>query len=554
LKKEDEIAATNKLLRLIRGDKEIPGIEDSKDLSDTDDRVRSTESSTEEFSTVSLIREKGEETPFESAFPDDEEDDEEEEGFSSFSERLNQASSWHEPGGPENASEISPEIAPENAVDEPEDTPDRADATARDGFPSAQWEQEGHQETAERGSAFSDASSSHPASSFPSSSLPQQASPITSGAPRQVPSTLGRELGREVGVERESDQEVYRQQGELKGNMKSTLGLDIGSRYVKFVQLQRKMSKYHLISWGIVKILPKTSEAGMSPVTNILRGLFKGLSSSHIKVISSVGGASVIVRHIKFPPLSHKEIDESIRWEAKSYVPFPLRDVNIDYQILSKSAKNKEMDVLLVAVTKKLLQDHLDVLQNIQINPSIIDINSLALVNSFSSGNSGRDERAVVLLDIGFANTILNIYKKDDLYLTRDIPIAGDAFTIHLQKENRHPEGRSLSYEEAENIKFNKNFDINTIRPVLDNLTKEIRRSLIYYDNQTSRRGFSRIILTGGSSRISGLVSYFSEELGLTVEIANPLQTIQVDSRRFAQDELQFFSPQIALAVGLASR
>ena len=542
MKKEDEIAATNKLLRLIRGDKEISGSEDSRDLSDTDDRVHSTESSTEEFSTVSLIREKGEGTPFESAFPDDEEDDEEEEGVGPFSGRLNQASSWHDPGEPENA--------PKNAIDEPEDATDRAGANARDDFSSAQWEQEGHPEPAEQGSAFSDVTSSHPASSLPSASLPHQVSPIPSGTPRQVPSTLGRELG----VERESDQEAYRQQGELKGNMKSTLGLDIGSRYVKFVQLQRKMSKYHLVSWGIVKILPKTSEAGMSPVTNILRGLFKGLSSSHIKVISSVGGASVIVRHIKFPPLSHKEIDESIRWEAKSYVPFPLRDVNIDYQILSKSAKNKEMDVLLVAVTKKLLQDHLDMLQNIQINPSIIDINSLALVNSFSSGNSGRDERAVVLLDIGFANTILNIYKKDDLYLTRDIPIAGDAFTIHLQKENRHPDGRNLSYEEAENIKFNKNFDINTIRAVLDNLTKEIRRSLIYYDNQTSRRGFSRIILTGGSSRICGLVSYFSEELGLTVEIANPLQTIQVDSRRFAQDELQFFSPQIALAVGLASR
>jgi type IV pilus assembly protein PilM len=193
-------------------------------------------------------------------------------------------------------------------------------------------------------------------------------------------------------------------------------------------------------------------------------------------------------------------------------------------------------------------------LQNIQINPSIIDINSLALVNSFSSGNSGRDERAVILLDIGSANTILNIYKKDDLFLTRDIPIAGDAFTAHIQKENRHVEGFDLSYEEAEKIKLDKKFDLNTIRPVLDNLTKEIRRSLIYYDNQTSRRGFSRIILTGGSSRLPGLVGYLSEELGLAVEIANPLQTIQIDPKRFAQDELQFFSPQMALAVGLASR
>jgi len=504
LKKEEEIVATNKLLRLIRGEKEIAGSEDPQDLPGTDDQ----EDSTEEPSTVSSIREQGEGEPLESPVHDGEED----QGLRSFSGLLNQEPSWN----------------------------DREDTDERDDFPGSQ--QGSHREPVEK--AFPDDLSPHPASS-----LSQKVSPISSAGvtPRREPGSI-----------RESDQEVYRQQGELKGNVKSTLGLDIGSRYVKFVQLQRKMNKYNLISWGIVKVIPKASESVVAPVTNILRGLFKGISSSHIKVISSVGGSSVIVRHIKFPPLSHKEIDESIRWEAKSYVPFPLRDVNIDYQILGKSMKNKQMDVLLVAVTKKLLQDHLDMLQNIQINPSIIDINSLALVNSFSSsqGNSGRDDRAVVLLDIGSANTILNIYKKDDLYLTRDIPIAGDAFTIYLQKEDGHlkAEGRSRSYEDAEKAKFDSKFDINNIRPVLDNLTKEIRRSLIYYDNQTSRRGFSRIILTGGSSRLSGLVGYFSEELGLTVEIANPLQTVHFDSKRFAQDELQFFSPQMALAVGLASR
>jgi type IV pilus assembly protein PilM len=534
LKKEDEIAATNKLLRLIRGEKDIMGSKDPQDIP----RIDEQENSTEEFSTVSLIRENGEGKPLESSVPDGEGlvsdgkglvsdgeepvfDGEEDEELRSFSGRLDHISSWNDP-----------EDTSDRRVTA--DRVDTADADEGDDPPDARWGQGSYREPVK---AFSDDSFPYPAPSLPASSLPQPVLSVPSATPR-----------RDTGGERESDQEVYRQQGELKGNMKSTLGLDIGSRYVKFVQLQRKMNKYHLISWGIVKIIPKASEGGVAPITNIMRGLFKGISASHIKVISSVGGASVIVRHIKFPPLSHKEIDESIRWEAKSYVPFPLRDVNIDYQILGKSTKNKQMDVLLVAVTKKLLQDHLDMLQNIQIKPSIIDINSLALVNSFSSGNAGRDDRAAVLLDIGSATTILNIYKKEDLYLTRDIPIAGDAFTIYLQKENH------LSYEEAEKVKFDGKFDVNTIRPVLDNLTKEIRRSLIYYDNQTSRRGFSRIILTGGSSRLSGLVGYFSEELGLTVEIANPLQTIQVDPKRFAQDELQFFSPQMALAVGLASR
>ncbi|MEW5803982.1 MAG: type IV pilus assembly protein PilM [bacterium] len=475
MKKEDEIAATNKLLRLIRGEKGVPGSEESQDPPDDGDQAGFAEplsagSSMREGPSGSLIPEK-----------DDSKNDR------SF-----------------------------NNSDEPDHGSEGPDGTSD---PDARREQESFYE-----SHKTDAN--HVPSSLP---------PLISTASRK-------------GTGEESEQEGYRQQGEIRGNIKSSLGLDIGSRYVKFVQLQRRMNKYHLIAWGIVKVAPKSPEGGTASVTPVLRGLLKGVSSSHTRLISSVGGASVIVRHIKFPPLSDKEIDESIRWEAKSYVPFPLRDVNIDYQILGKSTKNKQMDVLLVAVTKKLLQDHLDMLQSIQLKPSIIDINSLALVNSFSSGNTGKDERAVVLLDIGSSTTILNIYKKDDLYLTRDIPIAGDAFSLYLQKELH------LTYEEVESIKRDGKFDINTIRPVLDNLTKEIRRSLIYYDNQTSRRGFSRIILSGGSARLPGIVHYLSEELGLTVEIANPLQTIQIDPKRFSQDELQFFSPQMALAVGLASR
>ena len=126
-----------------------------------------------------------------------------------------------------------------------------------------------------------------------------------------------------------------------------------------------------------------------------------------------MGGPSVIVRHIKFPPLSNKEIEESIKWEAKTYIPFPLKEVNIDYQILGRSVKNKRVDVLLVAVTKKLLQDHLGKLQHFHITPSIVDINSLALVNAYSAKNQIKEERSIVLLDIGASTTILTIHKKN---------------------------------------------------------------------------------------------------------------------------------------------
>lgn len=341
---------------------------------------------------------------------------------------------------------------------------------------------------------------------------------------------------------------LYKSHGELRGNINSYLGLDIGSRSIKFVQIQHKLNKQNLISWGIIKIPPIIEKENKKPQVTILKNLLTGISNSRIKVISSIGGPSVIVRHIKFPPLSDKEIEESIKWESKTYIPFPLREVNIDYQILGRSPKNKQVDVLLVAVTKKLLKEHLESLHYIQINPHIVDINSLALVNCYTMNNEHKEERATVLLDIGASTTILNIYKKNDFFFTRDIPIAGDVFTSHIQ-EKKH-----LNYEDAENSKRDKGFPLNTIKPALDNLIKEIRRSLIYYDNQTMRKGFSRVILSGGSSRLSGLAGYLSEELGLKVNIANPLRSINIDPKKFSLEELDLFAPHIALAIGLTNK
>ncbi|MEW6379043.1 MAG: type IV pilus assembly protein PilM [bacterium] len=495
MKKEDEIAATNKLLRLIRGEKDPSESTPPRDIPN----AGKDGGSDEELPERSPILKSNEydDSP-ELSGPSALEEEEE----SRFADGLADSTHPDFPADPNRGEGI----------------PDRQEPPDVYTLQDTQRKRKPRSERTEE-----DASDS--VSSFPSSQSQQFLSAAA-----------------------QPGEEIYRKQGEIKGNNKFSLGLDIGSRYIKYVQIQRRMNKCHLIAWGIIKNSHHTP-GDWSSVAGTLRGLFGGNSLAHSRIISAVGGSSVIVRHIKFPPLSNKEIEESIRWEAKSYVPFPLRDVNIDYQILGRSTKNKQTDVLLVAVTKKLLQDHLDMLQSIQIKPSVIDINSLALVNAFSANNPGRDERAVVLLDIGSSTTILNIYKKDDLYLTRDIPIAGDAFTHAIQKEKR------LSFEEAETAKHDKKFDLNIIRPVLDNLTREIRRSLIYYDNQTSRRGFGRIVLTGGSSRLSGLLGYLSEELGLAVEIANPFQAVQIDPRKFTQqDELQFFSPQMALALGLASR
>ena len=155
----------------------------------------------------------------------------------------------------------------------------------------------------------------------------------------------------------------------------------------------------------------------------------------------------------------------------------------------------------------------------------------------------------VWIMDIGDKNTTLSVYSEAGQYFVRNIMISGNDFTDDIMR------GNGLSYADAE--KFKRNEDsvglIETIKPSLDNLVREVRRSLTFYENQTKIKGFSTVILTGGSALLTGLDGYLGTELGLPVRRLNPFRKINVGQASLLApfgDDLC----KLALAVGLAIR
>jgi len=344
----------------------------------------------------------------------------------------------------------------------------------------------------------------------------------------------------------------------LRRHERRTIGLDIGSRSIKYVLLQSGIAGLRLLDYRIMELPPggEGEEKGIS--ARELRSLLDQADLANTRIVSSVSGPSVIVRHVQFPPMTQKELIQSLKWEAKSYIPFPVNEVNLDYQVLSGGNNTSSMDVILVAVTKKTLGAHLDLLKGASIEPDIVDIDPLVFINTYLAIHAEKEEGTIALVCVGAQSSVLSIYRPGGLFFTRDINIAGNAFTKRIQSQ------WNCSFEQAEAIKRGAPpegipqpavQDVQaSVKPAMGEILNEVRRSLVYYDNQTGKRGFSTLVLTGGGALLKGLPEFLGSELGLDVEFLNPFTRLHIDTSGHAALVRRDHAERLSLSVGLALR
>jgi len=239
---------------------------------------------------------------------------------------------------------------------------------------------------------------------------------------------------------------------------KLAIGLDIGSTSVKMIQLKETRRRgeviYSLQNFGMKPLPPEAIvDNALMNSTAIVQAIQELIGELRIKqkeTAISVSGHSVIIKKIQMPQMSSAELDESIQWEAEQYIPFDVKDVNIDTQILSTegSAATGQMDVLLVAAKKDMINDYTTVVAEAGLLPVVVDIDSFAVQNMFSANYESADAETVVLINAGASVVNINILDRGVTVFTRDVTIGGNQFTEEIQKQ------LNVSYEEAEALKI----------------------------------------------------------------------------------------------------
>jgi type IV pilus assembly protein PilM len=346
------------------------------------------------------------------------------------------------------------------------------------------------------------------------------------------------------------------------GKAKSIIGLDIGSTSVKVVECAVKTRGIELVRFGVAKLPPEAIVQGAFLNSGaVVSAIQEAIATAGIKskqVATAVSGHSVIVKKISLPAMSREELDESIRWEAEQYIPFDINEVNLDFQIVEGSESDGQMDVLLVAAKKDLINDYVQVITDAGLQPVVFDVASFAVQNAFHANYESSPEDVVALVNIGSQIVNINIVSRGAPAFTRDISTGGNAYTEEIQK------ALSVSWEEAERMKVGgsrheESQEVvpqeveDSIRQVTDTVLGEISRSLDFFAATAAESRIGRVFLSGGGSQISGLESAFCGKTNLPVERLNPLARIVASSSLDAR-LLEDMGPALAVATGLALR
>ena len=345
---------------------------------------------------------------------------------------------------------------------------------------------------------------------------------------------------------------------------KSVVGLDIGSSSVKAVELSRRgrSKEFELTHLGVA---PMPAEAIVQGAflnsSAIVEGIREAIEKAKIRtknVAAAVSGHSVIVKKVSLPAMTRDELDEQIRWEAEQYIPFDVNEVNLDFQILNGGGGEGQMEVLLVAAKKDLVDDYVQVIREAGLVPVAIDVAAFAVENAFEANYDVRPDEVVALVNIGAQVVNINIISNGAPAFTRDITTAGNQYTEEIQK------ALSISFDEAERIKLGGRRSENSqevvpqeveqaMRSVTETVIGEISRSLDFFSATSADSRIERIVLCGGGASVAGLQAAFQQRSGGKVEIMDPLARM-IPSSKFEADYLDEVAPALGVGVGLALR
>ncbi|OGY22245.1 MAG: hypothetical protein A2113_03135 [Candidatus Woykebacteria bacterium GWA1_44_8] len=331
-------------------------------------------------------------------------------------------------------------------------------------------------------------------------------------------------------------------------------GLDIGTHSLKAVQLSGSSEQPGFVAAGQIPTPPHTvsaeTEESVEALAATVKTLHKEARITTNKVVAALPESQIFTRVIELPPLSAAETRHAISWEAEQYVPIPMSEVRLDWQVLGKTVAGDKMEVLLVAAPIILVERFIKTIKAAGLTVVGLETEITAVVRSLVQRSEGAPTTMVV--SIGASTTDLSIVTGGRINFTRSIATGGVALARGVAQE--------LGFELDQAPEYMKTYGLDAtslegkvmqaIKPVFDVIVNEIRRSLAFYATKHPDLPVKRVVVTGGTAKLSGLVIYLAEAIGLEVQIGNPWEGVSLPSS--IAPKLEEEGTSYAVAVGLA--
>lgn len=316
---------------------------------------------------------------------------------------------------------------------------------------------------------------------------------------------------------------------------KPMFGLDIGYNSVKVMQIERHGNKRRVLGYGAIPFDP-TAISDKGVIQNhetIAKAVHELISRKLIgeittkRVCMAIPAGRTFARNFKLPKLSQKDLSDAVKMETEQYVPMPIEDLYYD---ASKTAQtDKEMELLTVATPKRIVDSYIELATILGLEVSSIEITTASAGRLFTQ--SERSDVPSVLIDLGSVASDITIYD-NNLVVTGTVPGGGDSFTNAIAKK------LNITHEEAHIVKTKYGLGlskkqkeiIQALDPMLNEMLKEIKRMIRYYEERSgTEQQIAQVITMGGGANMPGLSEHMTNLLRLPVRMCDPWQHLSFD-------------------------
>ncbi len=340
------------------------------------------------------------------------------------------------------------------------------------------------------------------------------------------------------------------------------IGVDISTSAVKMVELSGSSNgAYHLNGYSVAAIAKEAivdgNIVGLEQVSDAVKLAWKLLGSKEKRVALALPSSAVITKKVLLPAdMREEDMEVQVEAEANQYIPFPLEEVNIDFQEIGVAPNNPdEVDVLIAAARKEKIEDRVAAAEDAGLKVSVMDVDTYATEAAYSLvatqlPNSGKDQ-TVMIVDMGAAMMHINVMHDNKSVYVREQAFGSAQLTQEIQRRF------GLSSEEAEVAKrkggLPDSYEAEVLQPFIQSLSTEVARALQFFTSSTQYNRVDHIALAGGGAAIPAIDVAVQDRTQVNTIVANPFHSMSLGSK-VKQQQVAIDAPALMVACGLAMR
>jgi type IV pilus assembly protein PilM len=340
------------------------------------------------------------------------------------------------------------------------------------------------------------------------------------------------------------------------------IGVDISTSAVKMVELSSAGKGAYRLEGYAIAAIPKDAivdgnVSGLEQVSDAVKLAWKLLGSRERRAALALPSAAVITKKVLMSAdLREADMEAQVEAEANQYIPFPLEEVNIDFQVIGPAPNNAdEVEVLIAAARKEKIEDRVAAAEDAGLKVTVMDVDTYATEAAYGImasqlPNAGKDQ-TVMIVDIGAVMMHINVLHDNKSVYIREQAFGGAQLTQEIQRRF------GLSVEEAEIAKrkggLPESYESEVLQPFMQSMSTEVARALQFFTSSTQYNRVDHIVLAGGCAAIPAVDVMVQDRTQVNTVVANPFQSMSLGSR-IKQQQAAIDAPALIIACGLAMR